>query len=403
MSRPAAIPTARRVALVSALVVLISACGSSGHGPASDPAASPTAGGTTPVMVEPDGPVPTGFVPTSATFVSADQGFVLGAVPCASLPSPPAASGPCPSLAKTGDGGRTWRRRPAPPTTIHSSDPTGDASQVSRVRFGDPSNGWAFGPGLWSTHDGAGTWHAIDLGGVVTDLASSAGVTYALVTHCDSRPCGQGATLYRTDNAADDWHAVEGVTLTPTGGTISLHGRAVWIVGRSIGPGQSLLSASADGADWTTRPDLCGADASLTGVAPVSALGLFVLCGDSPGAGSEPKRVLWSTDGGASAQPVAAMPPSSGIADAIVAADDRVVVVSAASGASWIYRTADAGATWATALTSDDATQVFSDLGFTTATQGFVVQGHLQTDKVGGTQLLMTRDAGATWVPVTFG
>ena len=89
------------------------------------------------------GPVPTGFEPASVTFVSADQGFVLGTAPCSTPP--------CTSMVGTDDGGATWHGLPAPaaPLAASLSDPSPDdgPSAISEVRFGDHLDGWAFGPG----------------------------------------------------------------------------------------------------------------------------------------------------------------------------------------------------------------------------------------------------------------
>jgi hypothetical protein len=390
------------VAAVIVVALLAAACSSSGGDASTDGSTNPNGGGAPASDPVAGGAVPAGFMPSSVTFVSEDQGFVLGAYRCAT-PSATDASGgtTCPSLAATDDGGRTWHHLPAPAAPLHSPDEAEATDGVSRLRFADNLNGWAFGPGAWATHDGGETWTEQTFDGDVTDLASADGVTYALVTHCDSGPCGQGATLYRTDASTDDWQPIEGVTLTSTGGHISLHARAVWIVGESDGAGQSLLSASADGTTWTTRPNLCGADASLAAVAPVSTVDLFLLCADSPGAGSEGKRVLRSSDAGATAQPLTTMPPPSGIASALAAADPHVIAITATSGANWIYRTGDTGATWTTPLMADDS-QTFSELGFTTATQGVVIRGRLDAADVTGPELLMTYDAGQTWNPVSF-
>lgn len=70
---------------------------------------------------------------------------------------------PCTSVLRTLDGGGHWVGLPAPRAALTlvetaSSATTGD---VSRIRFADPSNGWAYGPGLWATHDGARSWHQV--------------------------------------------------------------------------------------------------------------------------------------------------------------------------------------------------------------------------------------------------
>ena len=86
-----------------------------------------------------------GFKPASVTFVSATQGFVLGAQTCA--------TGMCTILASTVDGGSTWTYAGAGPAAVSGPNPA-----VSKVRFATKNDGWAFGPQLWSTHDGGHTW-----------------------------------------------------------------------------------------------------------------------------------------------------------------------------------------------------------------------------------------------------
>ena len=115
-------------------------------------------------------PVPAGFRPMSVTFVSTQQGWVLGSAPCA--------TGRCPAIARTIDGGKTWTTIDAPKTTI-GSEPGVDVSGkgITGIRFADLRDGWAFGPELWATHDGGKTWKRLDpfSGGAVVALASSHG------------------------------------------------------------------------------------------------------------------------------------------------------------------------------------------------------------------------------------
>ena len=70
--------------------------------------------------------------------------------------------------------------------------------------------------------------------------------------------------------------------------------------------------------------------------------------------------------------------------------------------ADWIYRTGDAGASWQAALEAGDEPLGFSDLGFTTASQGVAIRGVFDVSVDGSSQLLMTLDAGSTWGPVSF-
>ena len=94
-------------------------------------------------------PPPSGFEPNSVTFISLEMGWALGAAPCPS-------SGTCLALRRTLNAGRTWTAVAAPPTLFSPADSEGRG--VSQIRFADPLDGWAFGPDLWSTHDGGAHW-----------------------------------------------------------------------------------------------------------------------------------------------------------------------------------------------------------------------------------------------------
>jgi hypothetical protein len=328
--------------------------------------------------------VPAGFQPASVTFVSTTTGFVLGIAPCA--------TGTCTTLVRTADGGHTWSLVATLPPAA-----TAPSAAVSEVRFANAHDGWAFGPQLWSTHDGGASWHRITMSSAVSDVEAWGGVAYAV----------SGAHLLRTASNADAWAPVAGVAFgTPSSGLISLHGKAGWVVADNTANKRTLF-ATADGVTWKALADPCaglGTEWALAGVAPVSDTQLYLLCGGGAGAGSQQKRVMVSNDAGAHAAATAGTPPMGGIigggVDPIAAASADVVALSASSGASEVYRSADAGHTWSTPLQQGDGGIGYYDLGFTTSTQGVVVYG--RPGIAPSTQLLMTHDAGATWTPVSW-
>jgi hypothetical protein len=219
---------------------------------------------------------------------------------------------------------------------------------------------------------------------------------------CGTPPCVQGDRILKTPVSTDGWAAISGPALPDGAGSIAAHGSTIWVVVN--GGGSSTFDMITSGNSWHRLTNPCvavGADLSLAGVAPVSTSDLFLLCAGNPGAGSEDKIVLFSSDGGVHAAATSAAPARGGIASGIAAASTAVVVVPASSGASYVYRSADGGHTWGTPLTEGDGGVGYYDVGFTTATQGVAVYGN---PAVGGfaSTLLMTRDAGATWNPVTF-
>ena len=325
--------------------------------------------------------------------MSAQTGFVLGQLPCVGGACRGSATGY--GLAKTIDAGRSFTYVAQVP-----GDPKNDAP-ISEVRFANLHDGWAFGPRLWATHDGGTTWNEVTEPGPVSDVEASAGVAYALVASCGTKPCVQGDRLLTTPAGQDAWTAISMPALPDGAGSIALHGKAIWVVDN--GGQTGTFDASADGISWHRLSNPCpaaGADLALVGVAPASASRLFLLCAGNPAAGSESKVVLLSLDGGATAHATPSAPARGGIAGMITVANDSVVAVSAASGATLIYRSPDVGLTWATPFDQGDGGRGLTDLGFTTPTQGVAIYGRPGDGQP--SQLLMTRNAGATWAPVSF-
>src|SRR4051794_34469919 len=70
--------TIATVTTIATAGLVLSACGSSKPSATTETTATPATDGPTTTTV----PVAAGFAPVSVTFVSSDQGFVLGSLPC---------------------------------------------------------------------------------------------------------------------------------------------------------------------------------------------------------------------------------------------------------------------------------------------------------------------------------
>ena len=56
---------------------------------------------------------------------------------------------------------------------------------MSQIRFLNLNDGWAFGPGLFATHNGGQTWAPVGTGGLrVTDLETVGDRVFALFASC---------------------------------------------------------------------------------------------------------------------------------------------------------------------------------------------------------------------------
>ena len=196
--------------------------------------------------------VPANFRPTSVTFVSAGTGWVIGQ---AGTPGR-CATRYCTSVARTDDGGETWSGVPAPVT-----GPADGATGVSQIRFLNLNDGWAFGPGLWATHNGGQTWTPVSTGGLrVTDLETVGNRVFALFASC----AGSGAsfaagctsfTLYSAPaSGGGNWAPVGASTSGLTDGAA---GEAASLVltgsrGFLLAPGRELYSGPVGGGGpWT--------------------------------------------------------------------------------------------------------------------------------------------------------
>ena len=304
---------------------------------------------TTTTSVEPS--TTTAPSPTVPTGSPVPSGFEPGSVTFVSATTgfvigidSTCAAGSCVALARTSDAGATWVSLPAPPAVyVNRFGTSATAPAVSEVRFADALDGWIYGPSLFATHDGGATWQQLDLGGSVVALETSGGFVDAVVSPCSTQETCSGSLR--------------------------------------------LEQAPATGGSFTTVLTGPIVQSSSTGVLALSlhAPAGFVNLG---GVGS-PQNGLWATR---SLENPRGWNPFA-----------NPCAVSAASGASELYRSTDGGATWTTAVTFADGGIGFNDLGFTTSTQGVVIHGQPGPPTGYASQLLMTYDGGATWQAVPIG
>jgi hypothetical protein len=385
-------------------VLLIAGC-------SSQPARTPTPQSTTapstptpsPTLAPTQSPSPSasgvgltsGLRPESVTFISPDVGWVLGLSTCGNAQ--------CLRLAKTVDAGRSW--------TWVSGVALPALSMATRweLRFADTENGWISGSLLFATHDGGHTWRRIAFPGAGTSnayvaaLEAADGRVYAEIAEGTNRDTYGPVVLFGSLTRSDSWYPVPAVTTGAAGfaGEISLAQGVFWvmlhpaIVTPRGNQSQSALYRSLDGVTWRREPLPCPSE-TVAAVAAATSSRVFVVCGGGGAAGSQSKSAYRSDNGGASYVRVTDPPFEGNLQD--VAASPTSVSVAAASGATFISASFDAGRTWVGSLSIGDGGLGLSDLGFTTALQGVVIHGMINYPQT--LQLLMTRDGGHTWTTV---
>jgi photosystem II stability/assembly factor-like uncharacterized protein len=334
---------------------------------------SHSAGSTPKSSIGPkDGPVPAGFTPYSATFISPTDGWVLGNAPCTSAP--------CTSIVRTRDGGKTWHGISAPPTPIYHGQ---QGSGVNVLHFADPLDGWAAGDQLWATHDGGASWHQVKLapGGHVANVVTAAGTAYAMWV-------GPASTVvYATAPGSDRWHAVLTAPLVSTPSALVVKGRDWYLSARDgIYHG---VGANAP----TRRANPCaGTSAALLAVADVAHLD--AVCVLDGAAGTVRFQLYGTADGGARWTKAGGTHFAPSGLDVMDDNGSGVLLLAATAGSSVLQRTTNDGASFITALTVNGATAGWSDVGFTTSTQAIAV--------LPGQAFYISQNAGRTWTRMPF-
>jgi photosystem II stability/assembly factor-like uncharacterized protein len=329
-------------------------------------ATKPHAKRTTPTQAHP-APVaaslPAQFSPQSFTAIGELTWWVLGPGPCPLSSEQP----PCGSIAQTTDGGRTFKGIPAPQAKL-SND--GSASGYSQLRFADPKNGFAFGPDLYATHDGGETWHRVDVGGAVNDLAISGGQAFAVV----------GNRLMQAPVGGDSWSPVAGAGVVSGG--LSVQGAVIIVQsGQGTGIGTNVLVSGDGGQSFTAHPAPSpGLPCLLSAPTPPV---LWARCATGTQSG------VWrSSDLGGSFTAVVSTGLSLPNSAPFAAASSSTAVV----GGQQLYRTTNDGSTWSqTGPTGIHWTY----LGFTDPTHGVALgfAGQNATDA----RLYYTIDAGQSY------
>lgn len=350
------------------------------------PAPGPGASASPGPSATPAAPTPfLGFSPVSVTFVAPDDGWVLGKGTCP--------GGPCAEIERTADGGRTWVAGAAPDAQIFPG-PRQDAPGIGSLRFADARDGWAFGPDLWSTHDGGVTWARLAIPGLasgtfVAALETAGGTVHAVVLD------GGDYRIASSPVGADDFR-LSPVRVPVGAGPVPavqlvLSGAAGWLVenDRTVVGGARLVDGS-----WSAWQPPC---LDAVGPAYLAASGpteLVAAC--DVGLWSTPTgaHLYVSHDGGSTFLESPASVPVTMTSQLAAAAPSVIVVGGTDATGPVLAATFDGGQSWA--VVARPGAVDLRDLGFTTPTQGVVIGAPGD----GPATLLMTRDGGRTWSAV---
>jgi hypothetical protein len=357
--------------------------------------------------------VPLGFQPTSVTMISGSVGAVIGQAGTQGHCGPPVAAD-CTSLAGTSDYGTSWYGVSAPVTGA----PDGGAG-VSQLRFLNLSDGWAFGPALYTTADGGRRWTAEQTFGLrVTALEAAGDRAFAIMASCQGGGAAYAAdcsmfSLYSTQVGSASLQPVKlvipasvsagalGTPGQPASASLVIRGDTANPqdgTGYLYTPSGDVLRGSVGGGAWSYAGKApCAPGPAAASGAPVG--GQLAVAGDAlllNCAPPDPARPgqLWESADGAQWSMVTMNPGRLlGSARSLAATSaGRMVVATTTS----IYYSAlpDPNPWRAATITGGAPAGGFSYVGMTSPDQGVALPVNAALGEV-----FVTRDGGLTWAP----
>lgn len=335
--------------------------------------------------------VPDGFSPAATSWVSPQQGWVLGYAPCA--------EGSCASVLHTMNGGSSWSTMRPP--GLHPSE-FGNVSHLVATQ-----SRWVTTLVASNTEetvistDGGGSWRPVDLpADAVGDLAATSEGIY-LAAHTAAGDQLTTTTLWRTPGTRSSCEPVPGVSaevqtsLSSVMSDIAVDPGGPRLVGETGYGTPAHAWAGPDATDLEEIDAPCGELATqFFGFADEAHQ--YVLCSENPGRGRMAKELRVS-GGDGSFDPVGTTPPDQGLTSDFATAGAGVVAIGATGGdAGIVHMTFDRGQTWETTLFAEDTGPV-QDLAFQDPDHGVLVAGYAS---VGTSVVFRTEDGGHTWEPL---
>jgi len=366
--------------------------------------------------------------PVSMSFPSPQLGYVLSLYDCA--------ANTCAALRSTKDAAASWSVVPTPNELnknvqlISWGNPNAEYLNLN-VHFADSENGWIYGtvpaPGsantsnpnwvnrLWSTHNGGATWQQVRLG----PLSISGGVvqmaTHGVWTYLFGGSDENGrAYILATHSNVDHWMSKSDAQMEmPAGGTqlegaFTFAGSNGWFVAGNDRSFTASARLSKDGS-WSawTGPSFKIFDASFTRIATVSNRVLLAEC-QSAGFGYPPASTVprqwnngasWlfiSYDAGATFKPLRQLSSSYQGSYSTVPGlpatpvPGTILLQRTKKSGTQLVRSTNWGQSWKVVLN-----RAVTQIVFTSRTAGFAIMQD-QSNQT-GTSLLRTSDAGNHW------
>ncbi|MGD0084926.1 MAG: hypothetical protein ABSD78_17275 [Acidimicrobiales bacterium] len=317
----------------------------------------------------------------------------------------------------TADGGDHWQARPAFVTYSTTENPAQNPNRlgVDAVVLASARTGWAYGPGLFVTHDGGLQFTRVKVSAAVLGVAALGSQVWVLEQRCfvvkqggnSTDACGRSVLL--TGPASGD--TLSPVADQPPGFSLAPgyeEGTQFPLEIVSVEPNVAVL-AGVFGLDVTTDGGRTWRQASYPCRSPYDSSdwmpgsvaldpggSLWLVCAAGPGAGFQRKQLWRSFDGGQSWLGPYQL-SSVGYADTLDAVTSTAAW--AYGGRAPIFHSTDGGHSWTPILASRFNSGTGGPRGFSAIgpDDAWVVAPQSQSAPL-PTELFRTTDGGRTWV-----
>jgi photosystem II stability/assembly factor-like uncharacterized protein len=219
------------------------------------------------------------------------------------------------AMRATTDGGQTWHAVPAPQATVDIHGYGREPGTIRHIELANTGNGWAFGPSLYSTHDGGLTWAVEPTSGAVVALEHRDGSVWAIERSCKkvSAWLQCAFNLKTSDNMGRTWEDL--ANQPPTIGTqvqlARISGQVAYLYsggemekaqpsscGYQMHLATQLVKTSDGGKTWQNLGQPTNFPCEEGYLRAASEDVLWLLCTTTEGVGNQSKSALLTEDGG---------------------------------------------------------------------------------------------------------
>jgi hypothetical protein len=334
------------------------------------------------------------FKAVSLSWLTPEQGWVLGVAPCGTRT--------CTEVISTSDGGASWTQVG---TITAPTPPAGNASTgVTEIRFDTPTTGWAFAPDLYRTTNGGRSWTREPVPGTGTKqvlaLATTATAAYAVTSPCAYQAglCkGAGLSVWRTSTLARESWVKTPLTL-PMSNAADLSAFGSTLYADDVAGVGSYLYASTDGGvKFASRAVPCDVSQAieLAQAVATSASKVTLLCDGNPGLSQAVKTVYRSANTGKSDTSAGTMGLIGIQAQLAVSPSGNLAVASSSDG-SFIYINDSGGTSWSMPVGFGDGGLGWGDIVYVTDNEAWVVYSPGNNPYSIG-KVLVSHDGGRHW------